>query len=237
MTHLYVRLLCFSDIHGSVEAVRTLIADTRARGVACDAAVLAGDITNLVVDKDLDEAQRQYDAIMRLLSDEYGRVYYVPGNRDRLGRGKNARTVEHRYGILLEPDQAYRIGDGIKITSSPELVDGRTILVQHSNVVYAGRFDRTAMISREALLHITGHTHTGVLTKNYLNTGFLYRDGSNGAEPMMGGYFDVEIRGVAVSVDFHALGPMKRAPLKCAGFEGYVYAPHGHAFPVKLGLR
>ncbi|OPY30218.1 MAG: Calcineurin-like phosphoesterase superfamily domain protein [Methanocella sp. PtaU1.Bin125] len=232
-----MKLLCFSDIHGNSDAVRALIADTGARDASYDAAILAGDVTNLVVDKDLDEAQRQYDAIMKLLSDEYGRVYYVPGNRDRMGRGKNARTIEHRYGILLEPDQSYRIGDGIKITSSLELADDRTILVRHSNVVYAGRFDRTAMICRKALLHITGHTHTGVLTKNYLNTGFLYRDGSNGAGPMTGGYFDVEIRGVAVSVDFHALGPVKRAPLKCKGFEGYVYAPRGHAFPVKLGLK
>lgn len=232
-----VKLLCFSDIHGSVEAVRALIADTKARDASYDAAILAGDITNLVVDKDMDEAQRQYDEIMKLLCKEYGKVYYVPGNRDRLGRGKNTRAVEHRYGILLEPGKKYTIGKGIGITSSPELADSHTILVQHSNIVYAGRFDRTAMICRKALLHITGHTHTGVLTKNYLNTGFLYRDGSNGAEPMMGGYFEADIEGAIIRIQFHALGPMKQANLKCPGYEGFVYAPHGHAFPVKLGLK
>jgi predicted phosphodiesterase len=231
-----VKLLCFSDIHGSVDAVRALIADTKARGTHYDAAIVAGDITNLVVDKDPDEAQQQYDEIMMLLCKEYGSVYYVPGNRDKLGRGKKARAIEHRYGILLETDKTYTIGDGVRITSSPELADSRTILVQHSNIVYAGRFDRTAMICQKALLHITGHTHTGVRTKNYLNTGFLFRDGSNGAEPMMGGYFEVDIDGMMVDVQFHALGPMKQANLKCQGFEGYVYAPHGHAFPVKLRL-
>jgi predicted phosphodiesterase len=231
-----VKLLCFSDIHGNVDAVRALVADTEARGSRYDAVILAGDITNLVVDKDMDVAQRQYDKIIRLLCKAYGRAYYVPGNRDRLGRGKTARTIEHRYGIMLEPNKAYAIGDRVRITSSPELADGNTILVQHSNIVYAGRFDRTAMICRKALLHIAGHTHTGVRTKNYLNTGFLYRDGSNGAEPMTGGYFEVEIAGKRPEISFRALGPVRRAILKCKGFEGDVFAPYGHAFPVKLCL-
>jgi len=213
-----------------------LIADTRARHASYDAVILAGDITNLVVTKKIEEAQRHSDEIMSLLCDEYQDVYFVPGNRDRLGRGKNAKAVGFKCGTLLEPGKVYPLVDGILITSSPELADPGTILVQHSNIVYAGRFDRTAVISKDALLHISGHTHTGVRTRNYLNTGFLYRDDSNGAEPMMGGYFDVDILGRAVDVQFHALGPVKRAPLKSAGFEGDVYAPHGRAFPVKLAL-
>jgi predicted phosphodiesterase len=232
-----VKLLCFSDIHGNVDAVQALIADTRTRDMHYDAVILAGDITNLVVDKDLGRAQRQYDEIMRLLCEAYGRVYYVPGNRDRLGRGKTARMIVHRHGTLLEPGKTYAAGDGIGITASPELADSQTILVQHSNVVYAGRFDRTAMIAGKALLHVTGHTHTGVRTGNYLNTGFLYRDGSNGAKPMMGGYFEADIAGTSVTTTFHALGPVKRRGLKCTGFEGDVYAPNGHAFPVRLGLQ
>jgi predicted phosphodiesterase len=231
-----VKLLCFSDIHGCVEAVRELIADTRARHVSYDALILAGDITNLVVTKDMDEAQRHCDEIMSLLCDEYRDVYFVPGNRDRLGRGKKARAVGFKCGTLLEPGEVYTLADGVKITTSPGLADHDTILVQHSNIVYAGRFDRTAVISKDALLHISGHTHTGVWARNYLNTGFLYRDDSNGAEPMMGGYFDVDIAGRAVEVQFHALGPVKRAALKSPGFEGDVYAPHGRAFPVKLAL-
>jgi predicted phosphodiesterase len=213
-----------------------LIAATRARQVSYDAVILAGDITNLVVTKDFEEAQKHSDEIMSLLCNEYRDVYFVPGNRDKLGRGKKARTVGFKCGTLLEPGKVYPLADGIRITASPELADSGTILVQHSNIVYAGRFDRTAMISKDALLHITGHTHTGVWTRNYLNTGFLYRDDSNGAEPMMGGYFDLDIDGKAVDVQFHALGPVKRAPLKSAGFEGDVYAPHGRAFPVKLAL-
>jgi hypothetical protein len=53
---------------------------------------------------------------------------------------------------------------------------------------------------------------------------------------MTGGYFEADIDGRAVDMQFHALGPVKRAPLKCPGFAGDVYAPHGRAFPLKLGL-
>lgn len=52
----------------------------------------------------------------------------------------------------------------------------------------------------------------------------------------MGGYFDADIDGRAVEVQFRALGPVKRAALKSSGFEGDVYAPHGMAFPFKLAL-
>lgn len=231
-----VKLLCFSDVHGCVEAVRSLIADTRERGVYYDAVIVAGDITNLVVTKDIEEEQRRSDQIMSMLGAEYKNLFFVPGNRDRLSRGKKAKAIEFSCGTLLEQGTVFTLSNDIMITSSPELADSDTILVQHSNIVYAGRFDRTAVISKNALLHIAGHTHTGVWTRNYLNTGFLYRDSSNGAAPMMGGYFDVVIEGKEVAVEFHTLGPMKRAPLKLAGFEGDVFAPHGRAFPVKLGL-
>lgn len=238
---MHVKLLCFSDIHGSVDAVRALVADTAARGAAYDAVIVAGDMTNLVVTKELEAEQRNYDEILGLLQDSYGRVYYVPGNRDRTGRGKKAKSIMFTYPTLLEPGKKYDLAGDIKVTASPELAAPDTILVQHSNIAYAGRFDRTAMISRDALLHITGHTHTGVWTRNYLNTGFLYRDGSNGATPMMGGYFEVGIDGAdfvpgEINVQFHALGPIKGARLKCTGFEGRIFAPHGRAFPVKLGL-
>jgi Icc-related predicted phosphoesterase len=81
-----VKLLCFSDIHGCVDAIRALIADTRARPVSYDAVIVAGDVTNLVVTKDIVEEQRRCDEIMSLLCDEYTHVYFVPGNRDKPGR-------------------------------------------------------------------------------------------------------------------------------------------------------
>lgn len=185
---------------------------------------------------DLPDAQRRFEEILSLVAREIGTAYYVPGNRDRAGRGKNARTLDFSRDTCLAPGKAYDIGEGVRVTSSPDLADGDTVLVQHSNVVYAGRFDRTLAIAGKALLHVAGHTHTGVWTGNYLNTGFLYRDGSNGAEPMPGGYFDVEVSGHRVGVSFNALGPIRRRDLKSGDFRGYVYAPYGRAFPVKLAL-
>lgn len=232
--HRTVKLLCFSDSHGCVEAVKAMVKDVKERAVSYDAVIVAGDITNLVFTKNIFDAQQRFEDILTMLSDEIGPVYYVAGNRDRTGRGKNSRTLDFNKGIYLVPGKAYELDEGIKITSSTGLADQDTILVQHSNVVYAGRFDRTSTISKKALLHIAGHTHTGVWTANYLNTGFLYRDSSNGADPMMGGYFDVEIDGRNVSVSFNALGPIKRKELKSDRFKGYIFAPYGHAFPVKL---
>lgn len=88
---------------------------------------------------------------------------------------------------------------------------------------------RTTMIAKDALLHVAGHAHSGMRTRNYLNTGFLHRDGSNGAVPMMGRYFYMEITGRAVDAQFHEPGPMRRVPLKSPGFKGDVHALRGRA--------
>lgn len=234
-----MKFLCFSDVHGNVDAVRAMIDDVRKNGARYDAVIAAGDLTNAVITRDLEDAKARYDAMMSMLEQEYGRVYYVPGNRDYTGRGKNRKTFMHDRGILIEQDRKFEVSPGIYITSTPGLADRNTILVQHSSVRYLGRFKRISIISGSALLHISGHTHTGIHTNNYLNTCFLYRDGSNGAEPMLGGYFEVDIdTGTKeVRVMFHALGPVKQKPLKMDNFKGSVYAPYGNSFPVSLSIE
>lgn len=42
-----MKLLCFSDVHGNVDAVKTMLEDVRRRGASYDAFVFAGDLTNL----------------------------------------------------------------------------------------------------------------------------------------------------------------------------------------------
>lgn len=229
-----MKLLCFSDVHGNTAAVRRLLADVREKGSSYDAVIVAGDITNLSVKKDLAVAQKTCNQIMGMLTRHFKRVYVVPGNRDYSGRGKKRTGVVFNTGIVLEPGKKISLVEGLTITSSPELADSKTILVQHSNVVYEGRFRRKSTIIKKARLHLAGHTHTGVFTGNYLNTGFLYRDDSNGAKPMIGGYFSVELTARKTKIEFIPLGPIKRKDLKCTGYKGDVYAPHGHAFPVKL---
>lgn len=79
--------------------------------------------------------------------------------------------------------------EGVTVTADEKLIDGRTILVRHS----PGGWRESYRVYREALLNVTGHTHQTIVYKNFLNTGFLYRDETRGAVPMMGGYFSVEI--------------------------------------------
>ncbi|HMK47694.1 MAG TPA: metallophosphoesterase family protein [Methanocella sp.] len=232
-----MRLLCFSDIHGNTEAVQLLIKDVRARRAHYDAAIIAGDLTNFSVTHDLPESQRSLDNVLWMLTDEFDNVRYVYGNRDFDGRGKKRRSLTHYEGLLLQPGKKYYLGPKMPITTSQELADRNTILVQHSNVVSEDSYRRRSVVCRKALLHITGHTHTGVLSGNYLNTGFIYRDDSNGAEPMMGGYFDVHITKRRIKTAFHPIGPIRRRTLNCSGFNGFMYSPHGYAFPVQLAVR
>lgn len=232
-----MHLLCFSDIHGNVAAVKRLIKAVKARGVRYDAVVIAGDLTNFSVTRNLDESQKALDTILRMLSDEFDNIWYVPGNRDFNGRGKKRQSLTHYKGMVIEEGKKYYLGPKLPITTSPDLADKNTILIQHSNVVSEGGFKRRSVVRKNALLHIVGHTHTGIVSGNYLNTGFLYRDDSNGAEPMMGGYFEVEITNRAVTTTFCPLGPIKRRDLKCEGFRGSMYSPHGYAFPVKLAVK
>lgn len=232
-----MKLLCLSDIHGNIDAVKAMVEDTHRRDIEYDAVIVAGDITNAVVTGDLCGAQLCLDSILSILVSEYGKVYIVPGNRDYIGRGKNRKTLVFRHGVLLEPGKKYRLAASLEITSSPELTDENTILVQHSCNRYLGGFKRISVISSKAFLHIAGHTHTGVFTRNYLNTCFLYRDDSNGAKPIMGGYFDVDINGREVTVKFNALGPVRRKALKVRDFSGSIYAPYGNSFPVALTIE
>lgn len=231
-----MRLLCFSDIHGNVAAVQRLIKDVRTRKAHYDAVIVAGDLTNFSVTGNMPQSQQALDSILQALGDEFDNVKYVPGNRDFHGRGKKCRSLLHYTDMLIEPGKKYYIGQRMPITTTPELADDTTIFVHHSNVISEGRFKRRSLICKDTLLHIAGHTHTGIVSGNYLNTGFLYRDSSNGAEPMIGGYFDVEITKNKLQADFHPLGPVQRNVLRCKGFRGYVYTPYGRSFPVSLAL-
>lgn len=42
-----MRLLCFSDVHGNVNAVKTMLGDVRRRDAVYDAFIFAGDLTNM----------------------------------------------------------------------------------------------------------------------------------------------------------------------------------------------
>jgi hypothetical protein len=76
------------------------------------------------------------------------------------------------------------------------------------------------LVYKKALLHTAGHSHKGVFTGNYLNTGFLYEDGAHDDEPTMGGYCDVHIAGAQIKACFNSIGPVRETPLRIHGYNG-----------------
>ncbi|BAI62248.1 conserved hypothetical protein [Methanocella paludicola SANAE] len=263
-----MRFLCFSDVHGSVDAVRTMLGDVRRRGDSYDAFIFAGDLTNLsslrktkkerellenalgnmsksskkykeyVAERNerfFEESKHTAREILGLLAREEIPCYYILGNRDRLGKYRLAEVkglFDSRYSICLDQVKTAGIED-IKLTADEKPVDSKTILVRHS----PGGWRESYRVYREALLNITGHTHQAIVYKNFLNTGFLYRDETRGAEPMMGGYFGVEIKeGRLGSITYNDMGGLVEHDFVLDGVQGKVYSVHRSYFPFTLQL-
>ncbi len=263
-----MRLLCFSDVHGGVDAVRTMLGDVKRRGGAYDAFVFAGDLTNLsslrktrkeralmekalgdtskstkkykeyIVERNerfFEESKRTSREILGLLAREEIPCYYIFGNRDRLEKFSLADVNglgESRYSICLDHVKKADM-EGITFTVHEGLIDGRSILVRHS----PGGWRESYKAYSKALLNVTGHTHQAIVYKNFLNTGFLYRDETRGAEPMMGGYFDVEIEKRRLcAIRYNDIGGLVEHDFVLDGVRGKVYSVHRSYFPFTLRL-
>jgi predicted phosphodiesterase len=261
-----MRLLCFSDVHGSADAVKAMLGDVRRREASYDAFIFAGDLTNLsslrktekerrAMEAALDDIShgtkkyREYVAtrnerffeeskrtarhILALLAREEVPLYYIFGNRDRLGKSSltsEKGLFESRYAICLEHVERAEMG-GIYLTADEKLVDGHTVLVRHA----PGGWRETYRAYGEALLNVTGHTHQAIVYKNFLNTGFLYRDETRGATPMMGGYFDVVIdKGRISGISYNDIGGLVEHDFELDGAQGKVYSVHKSYFPFRL---
>jgi predicted phosphodiesterase len=217
-----VRLLCFSDIHGNADAVRSMVKDVQRKRVVYDAAIFAGDFTNLIFDHDITLPQKSYDETVELVSGICDHFYYIFGNRDR----PQDYFRLNAKGTLIDRENKYRISEDLWITTTPRLIDGNTIYVEHNPFMpnsYGNKAiarNDSYLVYKKARLHIAGHTHKGLFTRNYLNTGFLYEDGAHGAEPIMGGYCDVNITGQDISVQYNSIGPLREAPLDICGYRG-----------------
>ncbi len=260
-----MRLLCFSDVHGNTGAVKAMLGDVDRRGVDYDAFVFAGDLTNLSrLGKTMDELRKLRDAslvmskknarnyvternvrffeeskkaareIIALLAGRGIPAYYIFGNRDRLGSYSLANfksLFESPYAICLDHVPKAALGKGLSITENEKLIDGDTILVRHS----PGGWRESYRVYRNALLNVTGHTHQAIVYKNFLNTGFLYRDETRGARPMEGGYFDVEIDDDRlVRISYNDLGGLVEHDFVLEGIKGKVYSVHKSYFPFRL---
>jgi len=260
-----MRLLCFSDVHGNAGAVKAMLGDADRRGATYDALVFAGDLTNMSGlgktaveaqkleyvssamspkklkeymaernERFFEESKRAAREILSLLTGREVPLYYIFGNRDRLGRYSLADVkglCESPYAICLDHVSKASMGDGISATADERLIGGGTVFVRHS----PGGWRESYRVYRDALLNVTGHTHQGIAYKNFLNTGFLYRDGTRGAKPMLGGYFDVEIKyGRVAGISYNDLGGLVEHDFELDGVKGKVYSVHRRYFPFAL---
>ena len=262
-----MRLLCFSDVHGNIDALKAMLVDVHRRGVHYDAYIFAGDMTNMSSLKKTDyekqqlesrfgkkpritkaykaylaernaryfkESERTARKILAILAEEKVPLYYIFGNRDRNG-GYDLGTVKDlfnsEYSICLDQVRKAPIRDGIFISNDERRVDRHTIFIQHS----PGKKDASYRILTKSLLHITGHTHQAMIYDHYLNTGFLYRDETRGAQPMLGGYFDVTIhKGKLTGITFNRLGRVHERKFEQNDIRGTVYSAYRSYFPFKL---
>ena len=142
-----MKLLVFSDIHGGLDAVKTLI--NRIGNNKYDAVIFAGDFTS----HENVQQQYQYQEIMEKLIGLKAPIYYVYGNRDD-------PSPRPTYPTYLSKGIKVAIGEGLFLTSDETKVDSNTIYVDHGHTSH--------IFQRNAFLHIEGHIHMGVKYQNYL---------------------------------------------------------------------
>lgn len=183
-----------------------------------------------------EKSRRIAREILGLLASEETRLYYIFGNRDRLSK-YDLRDVkglfDSKYTICLDHVERAKLGEGVYITARDDRIDRRTILVRHA----PGGWRENYRVHREALLDITGHIHQPMVYRNFLNTGFLYRDETRGATPRPGGYFEVVIENRKVKrISFHRLGHFYKHEFELDGRHGLVYSVHKGCFPFRLQM-
>lgn len=200
-----MKILAFSDIHGNVAAVKAMV--KAVRGKSYDAIIFCGDFASFV------DIQRAYEKIMEELQKIGSPCYYVFGNRDRefdpFGIGICV-SPEPKFPTFLD-NQKVEIGEGISITANPELVDEKTIFISHL----------TSNHLKNALLHIEGHVHYGIVYKNYINLGFLYRDDFHDEPPGLGCFWEITIKDGKIDIEWNRLGIMK--PIECKVHKDFLF--------------
>jgi predicted phosphodiesterase len=179
-------------------------------GEEFDYIVHVGDITNACIDG-MDEGEEQLEAVLPLFEElsSRGELLYVWGNRDFEVCIKGGSTRIDEYadfeftpGTHIPTEGAVEVA-GQRFTQDRDEVDEQTILVTH-------HFGHKLLDHFSGILYLSGHVHVGRFKNNVLNTGFLYRDESHGANPIEGGYFVVEITDGSIDVKFESLGGLEK---------------------------
>jgi predicted phosphodiesterase len=124
------RLLAFSDIHGNVRDVETLV--QQVSGNRYDGVIVAGDFTNALID--LVAAQACFERIADTLRRLDAPLYYVLGNRDGILTEEGIRQVATSVPTYLDRRARKRIRVGeTYLTGNPKLANRKTIYVTHSD--------------------------------------------------------------------------------------------------------
>lgn len=228
-----MEILAFSDLHGDAPTLRLL--KERVKDEGFDYILVAGDLTNADLIRP-DERVRQVKEIFSIMEEFKIPYYYVWGTPFREGSisfaMQNYEAKEHEGKVVLErksgswnetiempktgwklfqeiehflsslnfghhvrEEEPVRLGKYI-LTSSPHKVSRKTIFIQH----------HFRKIVQKAVVQVDGHVHYGQRLLNYLNLGFLYRDKSHGASPMVGCYWKLSLKGDTATISFVNLG-------------------------------
>jgi predicted phosphodiesterase len=189
-----MKLIAFSDIHGSVTALEKAIQYIQHQETV-DAIIIAGDFASINYDhtdvKILEE-DRKISRMFSLLEDLPIPYYFVWGNRDAFhfmfmmtiqSEDAASRHIDELSNGTFLTDTAVIPLDAFHITSNPQRVDKNTLFVTHWQ----------ERIEGNSLLHLEGHVHYGQYHANYVNLGFLFRDSLHGAEQLLGGIWEIEL--------------------------------------------
>lgn len=212
------RILVMGDNHGHADSLRRVVMETG--GEEFDFIIHVGDITNAINTDAHDAGQRQLEAVaphFEALA-ERGTLVYIWGNRD--GYGDHVPEDVLTAGALLHEDT--RVIDGQRFTTDPGDVANDTILLTHGEKPYL-------LDHFEGRAYFSGHEHVGRYKDRCLNSAFLYRDNSRGADPLLGGYFIIEVSDEPpFEVEFRNLGDLKRIVCHEHIDRGVLFQPHYH---------
>jgi len=192
-------VLVLGDIHGGVDSVRKVVTEVKRTDLA--AVLCTGDFASISIAdavQDLELVAKVFEYLASLGVD----VVYTWGNRDlllferviKLGSVEQRKRARELIEYMLSFSNVYEAPNrdrlclkslGLCITSNPQLIDSKTILLTHY----------VSEAYEDAFLHIEGHVHYGQIHGRYINAGFVYRDDMHGAKPMEGMYMVIDIEG------------------------------------------
>lgn len=210
------------DNHGDTASLKQVVEDTT--GESFDFIIHVGDFTNAWFDG-IDEGVTQLKEVEQYLETlaERGEFVYIYGNRD--GRGPMQHVTDQHslsVGTRIPSSGVIEVNDQ-EFAQDPSAVNEDTILITHG-------LDTVLLDHFAGRAYFSGHVHTGRYKGRCLNSAFLYRDGSHNAEPLVGGYFVVEVTGDDTfnDVDFRNLDRLKKIICPKHYERGILFSPDFH---------